>query len=313
MEKHNKIFIAGHRGLVGSALVRLLQTQGYTQLLTRRRDELDLTNQVNVDTFFANEKPDYVFLAAAKVGGIHANNTYRGDFLYQNLMIQNNVIEAARKHQVKRLLFLGSSCIYPRHSAQPIREEYLLQGSLEPTNEPYAIAKIAGIKLCEGYNHQYGTHFASVMPTNLYGPGDNFNLENSHVLPALLRKAHEAKISKSKKMVVWGSGTPLREFLHVEDMASACLFVMRNVQDNALLNIGSGHEVTIKQLSELVCEVVGFDGELIFDSAKPDGMPRKLVDTSKLNALGWQPQIGLKEGLKTTYEWFVNHYSGMCQ
>ncbi len=293
MDKHDKIFIAGHRGLVGSAIVRLLQNEGYHHLLTRQRNELDLTNQADVDTFFAQEKPDYVFLAAAKVGGIHANNTYRGDFIYQNLAIQTNVIEAARKHDVKRLLFLGSSCIYPRNCPQPMQEDYLLQGALEQTNEPYAIAKIAGIKLCESYNHQYNTQFVSVMPTNLYGPGDNFDLENSHVLPALLRKAHEAKVNNADSVVIWGTGTPLREFLHVDDMASACLFVMRNFGYNAMLNIGSGQEVTIKRLAELVCEVVGYQGKIIFDTAKPDGTPRKLVDSTKLNELGWAPKIDL--------------------
>ncbi len=313
MDKHDKIFIAGHRGLVGSAIVRLLQNEGYHHLLTRQRNELDLTNQADVDTFFAQEKPDYVFLAAAKVGGIHANNTYRGDFIYQNLAIQTNVIEAARKHDVKRLLFLGSSCIYPRNCPQPMQEDYLLQGALEQTNEPYAIAKIAGIKLCESYNHQYNTQFVSVMPTNLYGPGDNFDLENSHVLPALLRKAHEAKVNNADSVVIWGTGTPLREFLHVDDMASACLFVMRNFGYNAMLNIGSGQEVTIKRLAELVCEVVGYQGKIIFDTAKPDGTPRKLVDSTKLNELGWAPKIDLTNGLKSTYDWFINHYNNMRQ
>ena len=305
MQKNEKIFIAGHRGLVGSAMVRTLEQEGFTNLLQCGRDQLDLTQQQQVNAFFAKERPDYVFLAAAKVGGIQANNTYRGDFLYQNLAIQTHVIEAARQQSVKRLLFLGSSCIYPRHCPQPMREEYLLQGALEQTNEPYAIAKIAGIKLCENYNHQYGTQFASVMPTNLYGPGDNFDLENSHVLPALLRKAHEAKLNKAKNLVIWGTGTPLREFLHVDDMAAACLFVMKQQGHTAMLNIGSGQEVSIKQLAELVCEVVGFEGEIVFDPTKPDGTPRKLVDTTKLNELGWMAKVNLKEGLQTTYDWFV--------
>lgn len=308
MNKSNKIFVAGHRGLVGSAIVRALMKQGYTNLLMRKRGELDLTNQAQVNAFFAEEKPHYVFLAAAKVGGIQANNTYRGDFIYQNLIIQTNVIEAARQHAVKRLLFLGSSCIYPRNCPQPMKEEYLLQSALESTNEPYAIAKIAGIKLCESYNYQYGTHFTSVMPTNLYGPGDHFDLENCHVLPALLRKAHEAKVNNAPHIVIWGTGKPLREFLHVDDMASACLYAMRNVGNHAMLNIGSGQELSIKQLAELICEVVGYEGEIVFDLTKPDGAPRKRVDTTKLSELGWAPNIELKTGLKMTYDWFVNHF-----
>lgn len=307
MNKHDKIYIAGHRGLVGSAITRALQQEGYSHLLLRGRNELDLTSQSQVNAFFAEKKPDYVFLAAAKVGGIHANHTFRGEFIYQNLAIQTNILEAARQHDVRRLLFLGSSCIYPRYCPQPMREEHLLSGYLEPTNEPYAIAKIAGIKLCEAYNIQYGTDFLPVMPTNLYGPGDNFDLENSHVLPALLRKAHEAKITKAKTMVIWGSGTPLREFLHVDDLASACLFMMCE-RYNALLNIGSGEEVSIKQLAELICEVVGFDGNIVFDTTKPDGTPRKLLDTSRLNQLGWKANISLKQGLIETYQWFAENY-----
>jgi len=313
MDKYAKIFVAGHRGLVGSAIIRALQREGYNNILSRGRDELDLTSQQAVNAFFTTERPEYVFLAAAKVGGIHANNTYRGDFIYQNLAIQTNIIEAARQHGVKRLLFLGSSCIYPRNCPQPMKEEHLLQGALEQTNEPYAIAKIAGIKLCESYNHQYGTDFATVMPTNLYGPGDNFDLQNSHVLPALLRKAHEARVNKASQMVIWGSGTPLREFLHVDDMASACLFVMKNFGYNAMLNVGSGQEVSIKQLAELVREVVGFEGEIVFDPSKPDGTQRKLVDTTKLNQLGWKAEISLKEGLKSTYDWFMQQDSGVRQ
>lgn len=313
MQKNAKIFIAGHRGLVGSAIVRALQAQGFTNLITRTRSELDLTNQEQVNQFFAQEKPEYIFLAAAKVGGIHANNTYRGDFLYQNLAIQTNVIEAARQNGAKRLLFLGSSCIYPRNCTQPMREDFLLQGALEQTNEPYAVAKIAGIKLCEAYNSQYGTDFTSVMPTNLYGPGDNFDLANSHVLPALIRKAHEAKMNQAGELVIWGTGAPLREFLHVDDMASACLFVMNKSGYNDMLNIGSGQEVSIKQLAELVCEVVGFTGKIVFDPKMPDGTPRKLVDTTKLQQLGWQAKIGLKQGLASTYEWFLQNSAGIRQ
>lgn len=306
MNTKDKIYIAGHRGLVGSAILRALQKAGYTNLVYRTHAELDLTQQPLVDQFFKQERPDYVFLAAAKVGGIHANNTYRGEFIYENLMVQSNIIEAARIHKTKRLLFLGSSCIYPRNCLQPMREEYLLSGPLEPTNEPYAIAKIAGIKLCEAYNNQYGTDFASVMPTNLYGPNDNFNLETSHVLPALLRKVHEAKLAKAEAVTIWGSGTPKREFLHVDDMASACIFVMNKTGFTQMVNIGSGQEVTIKELAELICEVVGFDGKIIYDSSKPDGTPRKLLETSRLTQLGWQAQIKLKEGLALTYQWFLN-------
>lgn len=309
MNKSDKIFVAGHKGLVGSALVRNLQKQGHSNLLLRSRDQLDLTNQQQVLQFFAQEQPDYVFLAAAKVGGIHANNTYRGEFIYANLAIQGNIIEAARIHNCKRLLFLGSSCIYPRECPQPMREEHLLTGPLEQTNEPYAIAKIAGIKMCESYNQQYGTDFASVMPTNLYGPNDNFNLENSHVLPALLRKAHEAKISGAKTLTVWGSGIPKREFLHVDDMASACIFVMQKNDFKDIVNIGSGEEVSICELAELICEVVGFDGKIVFDASKPDGTLRKFLDVKRLNQLGWQAQIKLKKGLQHTYEWYVNNVS----
>lgn len=307
MNKTDKIYIAGHRGLVGSAIIRALQKAGFTNLVYRTHAELDLTQQQKVNDFFAHEKPDYVFLAAAKVGGIHANNVYRGDFIYENLMVQSNVIEAARRHQTKRLLFLGSSCIYPRDCAQPMREEYLLTGTLEQTNEPYAIAKIAGIKQCEAYNSQFGTDFVSVMPTNLYGQNDNFNLETSHVLPALLRKVHEAKLAKSPNVTIWGTGTPLREFLHVDDMAAACLFVMDKTDFNAIVNIGSGQEVSIRELAELICNVVGFDGKIVFDATKPDGTPRKLLDTSRLTNLGWKAQIKLEEGLKQTYAWFIEN------
>lgn len=303
--KTAKIFIAGHKGLVGSAITRALQAQGHTHLLLRNRKEVDLTNQQQVNRFFALEKPEYVFLAAAKVGGIHANNTYRGEFIYDNLIIQTNVIEAARAHNTKRVLFLGSSCIYPRDCPQPMKEEYLLTGPLEPTNEPYAIAKIAGIKMCEAYNTQYGTDFISVMPTNLYGPNDNFNLETSHVLPALLRKVHEAKLAKADKVMVWGTGLPKREFLHVDDMASACIFAMQKEGFSDMVNIGSGEEVTIRELAEAICDVVGFKGELQFDSSKPDGTMRKFLDISRLKKLGWEPRIKLRDGLKTTYEWFL--------
>ncbi len=309
MKKTDKIFIAGHRGLVGSAILRALQQAGYSNLLYRTHADLDLMNAEATHAFFAKEKPQYVFLAAAKVGGIHANNTRRGEFIYHNLAIQLNVIEAARRVGTERLLFLGSSCIYPRHCLQPMREEYLLTGPLEQTNEPYAIAKIAGIKLCEAYNSQYGTNFASVMPTNLYGPYDNFDLESSHVLPALLRKVHEAKLTQSKNIMVWGSGTPLREFLHVDDMAAACLFVIQKADFKDMVNIGSGQEVTIRQLAELICEVVGYQGDIVYDTSKPDGTPRKLLDASRLTQLGWKARISLKEGLQQTYQWFVQNES----
>lgn len=308
MNKSDKIYIAGHKGLVGSAIVRTLQVQGYTQLIYRSHAELDLTQQTLVNDFFAKERPDYVFLAAAKVGGIHANNTYRADFLYTNLAIQNNVIHAAYQHHVKRLLFLGSSCIYPRNCLQPMKEEYLLTGPLEQTNEPYAIAKISGIKMCEAYNSQYGTDFASVMPTNLYGPNDNFDLETSHVLPALIRKIHMAKISNDTHVTLWGTGMPKREFLHVDDMASACIFMMNKTGYNEVVNVGTGKEISIHEIAKLICEVVGFRGDIIYDNSKPDGTPRKLLDTSKINELGWNSQIKLKEGLHATYQWYVQKY-----
>jgi GDP-L-fucose synthase len=308
MNKNDKIYIAGHRGLVGSAILRALQAAGFSNLVYRTHAELDLTQQDQVNRFFAAEKPQFVFLAAAKVGGIQANNVYRGDFIYQNLAIQNNVIEAARQIGSERLLFLGSSCIYPRNCPQPMIEEYLLSGPLESTNEPYAIAKIAGIKMCEAYNSQYGTNFASVMPTNLYGPYDNFDLETSHVLPALLRKVHEAKAAGLANVTIWGTGTPKREFLHVDDMAAACIFVMKQTDFKGMVNVGSGQEVSIKQLAQAICEVVGFEGELVFDSTKPDGTPRKLLDTTQLTQLGWTAKIQLKEGLKHAYQWFVDHY-----
>ncbi|MFK5985219.1 MAG: GDP-L-fucose synthase [Pseudomonadota bacterium] len=314
MEKDSKIYIAGHRGLVGSAIVRQLKAQGYCRFIFRAHSELDLVNQAQVNDFFAIEKPDYVFLAAAKVGGIHANNTFPAEFIYKNLMIQSNIINAAYHNNVTRLLFLGSSCIYPRAVQQPMREEALLTDILEPTNEPYAIAKIAGIKLCESYNRQYGTDYRSVMPTNLYGIGDNFHPENSHVIPALIQRFHEAKINADSKVKVWGSGKPLREFLHVDDMASACLHIInldkQSYSNNTQvmlshINVGTGVDCSIKEMAEMIKKVVGFKGELVFDSSKPDGSMRKLMDVSRINALGWKAKIGLEAGLITTYEWFL--------
>ncbi len=314
MNKNSKIYIAGHRGLVGSAIVRQLESKGYSNLILRAHKELDLVDQVQVYQFFADEKPDYVFLAAAKVGGIHANNTYPAEFIYQNLMIQANVIDSSYRHQVNRLLFLGSSCIYPRAVQQPMREDALLTDVLEPTNEPYALAKIAGIKLCESYNRQYGTDYRSVMPTNLYGMGDNFHPENSHVIPALVRRFHEAKLKGDTSVVVWGSGKPMREFLHVDDMASACLHIMNlekqiyDANTQAMLshiNVGTGFDCSIKEMAETVKKVVGFEGELVFDSSKPDGAMRKLMDVSRINRLGWQAGINLESGLKSTYQWYL--------
>lgn len=305
MQKTDKIFVAGHNGLVGSAIVRTLETAGYNNLLLRKRCELDLENQAAVDDFFQTERPQFVFLAAAKVGGIHANNTQRAEFIKNNLCIQINVIHSAWKANVKRLIFLGSSCIYPRDCPQPMREEYLLTGPLEPTNEPYAVAKIAGIKMCEAYNSQYGTQFISVQPTNLYGQNDNFNLETSHVLPALLRKFHEAKVSQAETVTIWGSGSPKREFLHVDDMAAACVYLMEYPTPPALVNIGSGEEVSILELAQLIQSIVGFKGDLRFDGSKPDGTPRKFLDTALLKSLGWHSKLSLKEGLEKTYQWFL--------
>jgi GDP-L-fucose synthase len=302
VEKNAKIYVAGHRGMVGSAIFRKLQAEGYPNLLVRSSQELDLRNQQAVADFFASEKPDYVFLAAAKVGGIVANNTYRADFLYENLAIQNNVIHQAYLHGVKKLLFLGSSCIYPKLAPQPLKEEYLLTGLLEPTNEPYAIAKIAGIKLCDAYRDQYGCNFISVMPTNLYGYNDNYHPENSHVLPALIRKFHEAKTNGAANVTVWGTGSPLREFLFADDLADACYFLMQEYNESGLVNIGTGHDLSIKELALLIQEVVGFTGELVFDTSKPDGTPRKLMDVTKLHSLGWQHRIELKEGLALAYQ-----------
>ena len=313
MDINSKIYIAGHTGMVGSALVRKLKADGYNTLLFRAHKELDLLDHNAVNNFFSIEKPDYVFIAAAKVGGIQANNTYRGQFLYENLMIQNNIIHEAHKNSVKKLLFLGSACIYPRNATQPIKEEYLLSDKLEPTNEPYAIAKIAGIKLCENYFHQYGNDFISVMPNNLYGPNDNFDLETSHVLPALLRKFHEAKECNKNSVEIWGSGKPLREFLHVDDLADACVFLMQNLSANQLysfgishINIGSGDEISIKQLALMIKGIVGYEGEIVFNSNIPDGMPRKLLNTSRLNAMGWEPNIKLENGLNSVYEWYLD-------
>ncbi|MEX1001477.1 MAG: GDP-L-fucose synthase [Crocinitomicaceae bacterium] len=302
MNKASKIYVAGHRGMVGSAIVRQLKENGYTHLVLRSSKELDLTQQAAVSDFFAKEKPDYVFLAAAKVGGILANNTYRAEFLYDNLMIAANVIHAAYQNKVKKLLFLGSSCIYPKLAKQPLKEEYLLSGDLEPTNEPYAIAKIAGIKLCETYREQYGCNFISAMPTNLYGPNDNYNLATSHVLPALIKKFHLAKEKELAAVEIWGTGSPLREFLHVDDLAEACLHLMSHYDEKEFINIGSGNDISIKDLALKVKEIVGFKGELKFDSTKPDGTPRKLMDVSKINRSGWKYSTSLDEGIKQTYE-----------
>lgn len=304
MEQSARIYVAGHRGMVGSAITRKLQQEGYTNLISRTSAELDLRNQQAVNRFFAEEKPEYVFLAAAKVGGILANNTYRAEFLYDNLMMEANVIHAAWQHGVKKLMFLGSSCIYPKMAPQPLKEEYLLTGELEPTNEPYAIAKISGIKMCEAYRDQYGANFISVMPTNLYGPNDNYDLHNSHVLPALIRKFHEAKLSGAPSVEIWGTGSPRREFLHSDDLAEACLFLMRNYHEKDFVNIGTGEDIPIKDLALLIKRIVGFEGELTFDTSKPDGTPRKLMDVSRLHALGWKHRIDLETGIASVYQQF---------
>lgn len=302
MNKESRIFVAGHRGMVGSAIVRKLEKEGYKNLILRRSSELDLRDQFAVENFFDQEKPEYVFLAAAKVGGIHANNVYKAEFIYDNLMIQNNVIHNSWRLGVIKLLFLGSSCIYPKFAEQPLKEESLLTGLLEPTNEPYAIAKIAGIKMCESYRFQYNCNFISAMPTNLYGPNDNYDLHNSHVLPALIRKFHTAKVKGESFVEIWGTGTPKREFLHVDDLADACFFLMQNYNEKEFVNVGIGEDVTIKELATLVKEVVGFEGELRFNTEKPDGTPRKLMDVSRLNSLGWKAKIGLEEGITAVYE-----------
>jgi GDP-L-fucose synthase len=305
MNKNDKIYIAGHRGMVGSAILRKLDQEGYSNIVSRTSKELDLRVQTDVDTFFEEEKPDYVILAAAKVGGIVSNNTYRADFMYDNLMIQSNIIHASYIHEVKKLLFLGSSCIYPRLAPQPLKEEYLLTGLLENTNEPYAIAKITGIKMCEAYRDQYGCNYISVMPTNLYGPNDNYDLKNSHVLPALIRKIHEAKMSNAPSVVIWGTGTPMREFLHADDLADACYFLIQNYNEPGFVNIGVGEDIAIKDLAALIKKIVGYEGEIVHDLSKPDGTPRKLMDVSKLTGLGWKAKTSLEEGIKKVYEEYV--------
>ncbi|MDA1336097.1 MAG: GDP-L-fucose synthase [Bacteroidetes bacterium] len=301
MDLETKIFVAGHRGMVGSAIVRRLKSQGFSNIITRTRDELDLTNQSEVLDFFDREKPEQVYLAAAKVGGIHANNTFRAQFLYENLMMEANVIHAAWRHQTSKLLFLGSSCIYPKMAAQPLVEDALLTGPLEPTNEPYAIAKIAGIKLCETYRHQYGANFISAMPTNLYGPGDNYDLETSHVLPALIRKIHVAKETDANEVQLWGTGSPKREFLHVDDLARACTHLMETYNEAPWVNIGTGQDLSIKELAEMICEIVGYQGQLSWDTSKPDGTPRKLMDVSRVHGLGWKAEIPLRQGIESVY------------
>ena len=306
MEKSAKIYVAGLYGMVGSAIARKLKEQGYGSLSGHSSGELDLTSQAAVSDFFRKERPDYVFLAAAKVGGIYANNTYPADFIYSNLCIQTNIIHAAHVFRVKKLLFLGSSCIYPKLAPQPMKEEHLLSGPLEPTNEPYALAKIAGIRMCQAYNRQYHTKFISCMPTNLYGPNDNYDLMNAHVLPALLRKVHEAKANRQTNFTVWGTGSPLREFLYVDDLADACVFLMEKYEDDETINVGSGQEVSIRALAELVKKVVGYQGDLVFDSSKPDGTPRKLLDVSRLHALGWKAKVSLEEGIRRAYADFLS-------
>jgi GDP-L-fucose synthase len=307
MDKSSKIYVAGHKGMAGSAIVRRLTSEGYNNFILRTSSELDLRDQSAVAQFFKEAKPEYVFLAAAKVGGIYSNNKYRGEFLYDNLMIQSNTIHSAYLNGVKKLVFLGSSCIYPKMAPQPLKEEYLLSGTLEPSNEPYAIAKIAGLKMCEAYYDQYGCNFISVMPTNLYGPNDNYHPENSHVLPALIRKFHEAKLNNQPTVSVWGTGNALREFLHVDDFADACVFLMKNYTEKEFVNIGLGKDISIKELAELVKSVTGFTGDIVFDTTKPDGTPRKLMDTSRINSLGWKPKIKLEQGLESVYRDYVLH------
>lgn len=307
MEKDARIYVAGHRGLVGAAIMRRLQAGGYSNLIIATSRELDLREQAAVRAFFAEQRPDYVFLAAAKVGGILANDTYPAEFIYDNLMMEANIIDAAYRNGVRKLLFLGSTCIYPKLAPQPLKEEYLLSGPLEPTNEWYAVAKIAGIKLCQAYQRQYGARFIAAMPTNLYGPGDNFDLEKSHVMPALIRKFHEAKMASAPSVTVWGTGKPLREFLHVDDCARACVFLMDRYEEPDIVNIGTGSDIPIGELAALVKKVVGYTGEIVFDAAKPDGTPRKLVDVGRITALGWRPEIGLEEGVANAYQWFLNN------
>lgn len=307
MKKSSKIYVAGHRGLVGSAILRKLEKEGYANLIVRTSKELDLRDKQQVDSFFELEKPEFVFLAAAKVGGIVANNEFPADFIRDNLMIQTNVIDASYRNQVEKLLFLGSTCIYPKLAPQPLKEEYLLTGPLEPTNDAYALAKIAGIKMCQSYNKQYGTNYISAMPTNLYGENDNFDLQSSHVMPALIRKFHEAKLSNQSSVEVWGTGTPKREFLYSDDLADACVYLMNHYNEGEIINIGVGEDVSIKELAETVQRVVGFEGELKFDTTKPDGTPRKLVDTTKINQLGWKADVKLEDGISLAYEWFLNN------
>jgi GDP-L-fucose synthase len=311
VEKNSKIYIAGHRGMVGSAIYRKLQKEGYNNIITRSSGELDLRIQSNVEEFFKQEKPEYVFLAAAKVGGIVANNTYRADFLYENLQIQNNIIHSSYLNDVKKLMFLGSSCIYPKLAPQPLKEDYLLTGLLEPTNEPYAIAKIAGIKMCDAYRSQYGCNYISVMPTNLYGYNDNYHPQNSHVLPALIRRFHEAKINNLHEVTIWGTGTPKREFLFADDLAEACYYLMQNYNEEGLVNIGTGEDISIKDLALMIKGVIGYDGEINFDTSKPDGTPRKLMDVSKLHNKGWHHKVELRDGIKLAYEDFLAHQANL--
>jgi GDP-L-fucose synthase len=308
MKKDSKIFVAGHKGMVGSSIVRRLKSLNYNNIITLSRSELDLTNSDHVYNFFRDEKPEYVFLAAAKVGGILANNDFKADFIYDNLMIQSNVIKNSHRFGVSKLLFLGSSCIYPKMAQQPIKEEYLLTDALEPTNDAYSIAKIAGIKMCQSFNQQYGTNFISVMPTNLYGPFDNYDLKNSHVLPALIRKFHEAKMRGDSEVIIWGTGSPMREFLYVDDLAESCLYLMENYNDSEIINVGTGKDISIKELSHLISEVIGFSGKIIYDSSKPDGTPRKLLDVSKLKNLGWNYKTELREGIILTYNYFLKEF-----
>lgn len=309
MDKNSKIYVAGHRGLVGSSIVKNLKKKGFTNIIGRTHKELDLTNQQAVERFFQEEKPEYVFLAAAKVGGIGANSTYPADFIMENLQIQCNVIKSSFNNKVKKLMFLGSSCIYPKMCPQPIKEEYLLSDYLEKTNEAYALAKISGLKMCQFFNEQYGTNYISVMPTNLYGPNDNYDLNNSHVMPALIRKMHEAKVSDSPFVEIWGTGKPLREFLHVDDMADACVYLMETYNGNDFFNVGTGKEITIRDLAELIKKIVGYNGELVFNATKPDGTPRKLLDVGRLERAGWQYKIDIEDGIRDSYEWFKANYT----